>query len=325
MVKAAGLFSGGLDSMLAVCLLRKQNIEVEAVTFTTPFFGYERALKSAEHIKVKHNVIDITEDYIEILKNPRYGYGKNMNPCIDCHGFMFKKLGELMPEMKADFLFSGEVLGQRPMSQNRNSLKIVEKISGFEKYILRPLSALLLEETEMEKKGLVDRTLLLDLNGRTRKPQIQLAEEFNINTYPEPAGGCKLTKPGFSNRLKDLLNYEKPPPRLSFELLGIGRHFRISKNIKFIVGRDEQDNDTIIKSKKKDDIIIKARDVTGAVLLICGNPDHEEIKKAVSICLRYSDVDRSKPAPAVVCRGDKNIVLEEKPCGEDFIKNWMVS
>lgn len=324
MIKAIGLFSGGLDSMLAVCLLRKQKIDVAAVTFVTPFFNAEKAVASARHINATHHVIDITQTYIPMLKNPRYGYGRCMNPCIDCHGLMFKTLGEMMQEMNADFLFSGEVVGQRPMSQNRNSLKLVEKISGYGNCILRPLSALVLPETDMEKNGLVDRAQLLGLNGRSRKPQMELAHAFNITRYPEPAGGCKLTEPGFSRRLKDLLDHEKNPSTGAYELLNIGRHFRISSSVKFIAGRNRADNIRLMKLKNDTDIVVKTETVPGALLLIQGSPDSDTLKKAASVCLRYSDVERDTPWPVTVYRAGGKTVVEETPCTEELIKQWML-
>ena len=177
-VSALGLLSGGLDSMLAAELLRRQGIEVTGIIFTTPFFGSDRGVAAAKQIGIPYRVVDITVDHLAMVKAPEYGYGKNMNPCIDCHAMMFAKAGKLMEEMGADFLFSGEVLGQRPMSQNIKALRSVEKISGYEGYLLRPLSAKLLPETQPGKKGLVDRGKLLDIQGRSRKVQMELAEEW---------------------------------------------------------------------------------------------------------------------------------------------------
>ena len=187
-----GLFSGGLDSILAVRVLQEQNIHIEAVTFVTPFFGAEKAREAAARLSVSLHILDITEKHFEMLKNPRYGYGKNMNPCIDCHGLMFNQAGELMQKMGGHFLFSGEVLGERPMSQNKNSLNSVANLSGFANYILRPLSALLRPETKPEREGLVDRSMLLDIRGRSRKPQIELAARYGIIQYPEPQGAASL-------------------------------------------------------------------------------------------------------------------------------------
>jgi tRNA-specific 2-thiouridylase len=198
--RALGLCSGGLDSMLAGLVLREQGIEVEWVTFETPFFNAAKAGKASRITGIPLTVKAIYPVYIEMLKNPPAGYGKYMNPCMDCHALMFKLAGAIMRAREFDFLFSGEVLGQRPMSQNKTSLRYVEKHSGFDGYILRPLTAKNLPETIPEKEGLVDRELLLDIAGRGRKDQIKLAEKFGIKDYPAPAGGCLLTDVGYTNR-----------------------------------------------------------------------------------------------------------------------------
>ena len=203
-IKAVVLFSGGLDSILALKLIQEQGIEVKGVNFKTPFFGLGEAFVIAKDLDIDLEIIDITEELLKILKNPKYGFGKNMNPCIDCHALMFKKAGEYMNKIGASFILSGEVLGERPMSQNRNSLSIIERESGLEGKILRPLSALLLTETIPEKGGLVDRNKLLDISGRSRKRQMKMADEMGIKDYPSPAGGCKLTEPSFSKRLRTL-------------------------------------------------------------------------------------------------------------------------
>jgi len=192
-VKALGLCSGGLDSLLAGLVLKKQGIDVEWINFETPFFSAEKARNAAKSANIPLTVLDITTSYLEMLKHPSCGYGKNMNPCLDCHAFMFKIAGMRMQDKGFDFMFSGEVLGQRPMSQTRPSLRYVEKTSGFDGYILRPLSAKLLSETVPERQGKVNRSLLFGFSGRSRKPQIELANQYGVTQYPAPAGGCLLT------------------------------------------------------------------------------------------------------------------------------------
>jgi tRNA U34 2-thiouridine synthase MnmA/TrmU len=194
-VRALGLCSGGLDSILAGLVLRQQGIDVAWVSFETPFFSADKARAAARLTGIPLSVQCITSVYMPMLRNPACGYGKNMNPCMDCHALMFRLAGERMRAEGFDFLFSGEVLGQRPMSQTKNALRYVEKHSGFDGWILRPLSARRLPETFAEREGLVDRERLLDLSGRGRKPQIALAEAFGITAYPAPAGGCLLTDP----------------------------------------------------------------------------------------------------------------------------------
>ena len=208
-VRALGLCSGGLDSILSALVLRKNNVEVEWITFETPFFSPEKAIKASKTTGIPLIVKNITEEYLTMLKNPHCGYGRNMNPCMDCHSLMFRIAGGIMEESGFDFLFSGEVLGQRPMSQTLSSLRYVEKHSGYGGYILRPLSAKRLPVTIPEKKGLINRELLLGFSGRSRKPQAALAGEFGISDYPNPAGGCLLTDKGFSRRLKDLFEHQK--------------------------------------------------------------------------------------------------------------------
>jgi tRNA-specific 2-thiouridylase len=208
MIKAIALFSGGLDSILAAELIRRQNIEVLCLTFTTPFFSAQKALEAARQINLPLEVQDITSEHLNMLKSPRYGYGKNMNPCIDCHTLMLKIAGRKMEETGSDFIITGEVLGQRPMSQNKQSLYVVAKNSGYHDYILRPLSAQLLEPIKAEKDNLIDRSQLLSIQGRGRKVQIKMAADFGIVKYSPPAGGCLLTDPIFSRRLRDLFSHQ---------------------------------------------------------------------------------------------------------------------
>lgn len=237
-MKAIGLVSGGLDGILAVRLIEGQGIEVVPVYFYFPFLRQNKPLICM--------IVDISEDFIRLLKKPRYGYGSNMNPCIDCRILMLRKAKELMPELGASFVLTGEVLGQRPMSQNKQSLLDIERDSGLEGLLLRPLSARLLPETIPEQNGWVDRNKLLDLNGRSRKQQLALAEKFNITDYFKTGGGCLLTEKLFVNKLKDLIKYNEFNIS-SIELLKIGRHFRLSDKAKLIVGRDKRENEQLFK------------------------------------------------------------------------------
>ncbi len=242
-VKAISLLSGGLDSMLATEIIRKQGIEVIAFNVKTPFCipkkdGTSEATEAANQLKVPLKVVSVGKDYLQMLRNPKYGYGKNMNPCIDCKIFMIKKAKKYAKEIGADFLFTGEVLGERPKSQHGPALKIIEEEAGLKGKLLRPLSAKLLRETEAEKKGLVDRTKLYNIQGRSRKPQFQLAREFGITSFPAPAGGCLLTCEEYSKKLRDLFANKKRISMADVALLRVGRHFRLGKN-KIIVGRNE--------------------------------------------------------------------------------------
>ena len=196
-IKALSLFSGGLDSQLAVCVLRDQGVYVEGITFESPFFCSKNAKNAAENLGIPLHVIDFTAEIMELLISNRHGFGSEMNPCIDCHTLMIKKAGMIMKEKGFHFLSTGEVLSQRPMSQNRQSLGVVTDESGCGEFLVRPLSAKLLTETEPEKKGWVDRARLLAIEGRNRKAQYKLAKRFGLTKIPQPAGGCKLTEPNF--------------------------------------------------------------------------------------------------------------------------------
>ena len=289
-IKAVALFSGGLDSILAVKLIQEQGIEAKGVNFKTPFFGLDEAFMIAKDLDIDLKIIDITGELLEVLKNPKHGFGKNMNPCIDCHTLMFKQAGEYMTKIGASFVFSGEVLGERPMSQNRNSLSIIERESGLEGRILRPLSALLLPETIPEKEGLVDRNKLWDISGRSRKRQMELAAKMNLKDYPSPAGGCKLTEPGFSKRLRDLFTQKKISLE-EIELLKLGRHFRLSRDIKLVVGRNKEENEQLKDFFQDGDFLFKAKNLKGPIsLLKKGNKiDDEIIEKSCQITARYCD------------------------------------
>jgi len=296
MTTGIGLISGGLDSILAAKILMGQGIRIVGVSFKTPFFGATRAKKASEKIGFELRIEDISEEHIEMVKNPKHGYGKNMNPCIDCHALMFRHAGRIMESERADFLFSGEVLDERPMSQNYRSLKVVAEESGYAEHIMRPLSAKLLPPTRPEKEGKVDRETLLDIRGRSRKRQMELAERFGITDYPSPAGGCLLTEAGYSKRLKDLLEHKKKTSVREVELLRFGRHLRMNDNTKVIIGRNERENNEITSRIGSDDIVIETEGYPGPVGIICGGAGEDIIKMACAICARYSDA----PADAEV-------------------------
>ena len=296
-VKGIGLLSGGLDGILAVKIIQEQGIDVEGVAFETPFFSAAKARNAADQIGIPLVIIDITEEYLVMLKAPRYGYGKNMNPCLDCHTLMLRKAGRRMEATGADFLFTGEVLGQRPMSQTKQSLHIVAKNSGYEGYIVRPLSAKLLPETILEKEGRVDREKLLDIQGRGRKRQIEMARDYGITSYPPPAGGCLLADPMFSKRLRDLFEYEANYTVRDIELLKVGRHIRINSVTKIIVGRNKRDNLVIQNLSRDGDSILKMKDFPGPIVLIPYGCDNEEtLRCAAAICVLYSDAPNDQDA-----------------------------
>jgi len=267
--KALGLCSGGLDSILSALVLQRQGIEVTWITFETPFFAADKARQAAAMTGIPLLVEKITPIYLEMLKNPHCGYGKFMNPCLDCHALMFRLAGKTMRSQGFDFLFSGEVLGQRPMSQTKPSLRYVEKNSGADGYIVRPLSAQRLPITIPEQEGLVDREQLLDITGRSRKRQIQLAAEWGVKTYPAPAGGCLLTDKGYTTRLKELFAHQPNYTETELHLLKHGRHFRLANGAKLIVGRMQKDNQHIQKYfDPETDTLVKVQNFPGPVGLI---------------------------------------------------------
>ncbi len=288
-VRALGLCSGGLDSILAALLLKQQGIDVAWITFETPFFSSNKAVSASEMVHIPLTILDITEPYLKMLKNPPCGYGQNMNPCMDCHAMMFRMAGDVMKERGMQFLFSGEVLGQRPMSQTRSSLKYVEKHSGYKGYIVRPLSARLLDETIAEAEGLICRERMMGLSGRSRKPQMELARDWGVTRYPAPGGGCLLTDPGYSRRLKDLFDHQSVYTGNELYLLKYGRHIRLSDEVKIIVGRTRQDNDNILKHYDATrDILLKARLIPGPVALVSDRPNPALIRRAAEIVAGYS-------------------------------------
>ncbi len=302
-VRALGLCSGGLDSILSALVLRRQGIHVEWITFETPFFSAANARRAAEQCSVPLHVEDITADYLIMLKAPPAGYGKNMNPCMDCHAMMFSKAGEFMRGNGFHFLFSGEVLGQRPMSQNSNSLRYVAKRSGVDRFILRPLCAKRLAETEMERDGLVDRRQLLDFSGRSRKPQMALARQWGITDYPSPAGGCLLTDPGYSIRLKDLFEHTTDISVSALHLLKFGRHMRLNAETKIIVGRTKADNDQIIEHLDiNTDTVIKTKGYPGPIVVLPGEGAKEMVFLAGAICAGYSKAPLDSPVKIEVSR-----------------------
>lgn len=325
MTRAIGIFSGGLDSMLAVETLRRQGIEVLALTFQTPFFTSRRAEQSASFLGIAHRIQDITLEHLEIVKNPRFGLGRHMNPCMDCHALMFKKAGQLMEAEGYDFLFSGEVLGQRPFSQNRQALEKVALASGYPDRILRPLSALKLPPSWPELSGLVDRKGLFGFRGRSRKPQMELARKLGITEFPSPAGGCLLTDPGFSARLRDLLEREENWDIHDLFLLSVGRHLRLTPGRKVIVGRNQRENERIDSLAQEGDVRLTAVDYPGPLVLVPHGAPMEVLEMAASVCLRYSDSPPTGIHSVRVRQGDREWILRVTPSSPAQTDGWIIS
>jgi tRNA U34 2-thiouridine synthase MnmA/TrmU len=311
-VKAVALFSGGLDSMLSAKLMLSLGVDVECVVFETPFFSAHKARTAAGTIGLPLTVIDLTAPHLLMLKAPRYGYGKNMNPCIDCHTLMLKRAGEHMEATGADLIITGEVLGQRPMSQTKQSLLLVAKHSGYGDMILRPLSAKLLPETKPEREGKVDRTRLFDIQGRGRKIQIELARHFGIANYTPPAGGCLLTDPNFSRRLRDLFEHQPDFRTRDIELLKLGRHFRIPEGGKIIVGRNRSDNEAMQSLIAENDAVLHWADSPGPTTLVPDGGGDHVLSIAAGLCILYSGAPPDQ-SHRVLCRhGRADLIVAAK-------------
>jgi len=306
-MKALGLLSGGLDSTLAVKLMLEQGIDVVAINFTSPFCLCGRGgcgvVEVAKRFNIPLKMVKKSEDYLKLIRKPKHGYGKNMNPCIDCRIYTLKKAKNYAKKIGAKFIFTGEVLDERPMSQHMKALRIIEKESGLEGKILRPLSAKLLPETEAEKKGWVNREKLLDIRGRCRKRQIQLAKDWRINDYPCPSGGCLLTYKEFADKVRDLFKHKKRVKIKDILLLKIGRHFRSSKN-KIIVGRNEDENKQLLKLKNVSDYYFEVPGYGSPITLLQGPKTKVAIEKAAALTARYSD---SKEKKTMVRFGKKRL------------------
>jgi len=309
--------------MLAAELIRRQNIDVLCLTFKTPFFGAEKAQAAAKQMNLPLAVEDITDQHLKMLKSPRYGYGKNMNPCIDCHILMLQEAGEKMVETGADFIFTGEVLGQRPMSQGKQSLHVVAKNSGFPDYILRPLSAGLLEPTKAETEGKVDRTQLLSISGRSRKEQMQMATDFGITDYSPPAGGCLLTDPIFSRRLRDLFSHQQNHDINDLDLLKYGRHFRADDHGKIIVGRNNNDNEKLRGLTTDNDFVLFMADFPGPYVVI-PHGIAALLPLAASLCVRYSDAPAEFEANVIYQHKKSSKIIQARAAAKEDCTRWII-
>ncbi|MBN1165280.1 MAG: hypothetical protein JXB45_11920 [Candidatus Krumholzibacteriota bacterium] len=341
-VTGIGMVSGGLDSLLAVLVLKRQGISIRGLHFTNGFhpgdfkrriyegatvveLAEERARKYTATLGVPVEAVDISGEFLELLLNPVHGYGKHLNPCIDCRIFLLRKARERMEKERADFIFSGEVLGQRPMSQRLGAMKTVERESGLDGYLLRPLCAKHLPPTEPEKNGLVDRDRLLDLRGRSRKRQLELAREWGVGDYGQPAGGCALTDENYTRRLKDFIDPlgDKNLAPEDVLLLSVGRHFRLPSGVKCVVGRNEAEN-VYLERNWKDCWLAEPLEHPGPTVLIRDDPGQDDFKKAASLLVRYSDGRHLPAIRVMISRGEERIELLSPPLEEDYLDQWRV-
>lgn len=296
--KALLLFSGGLDSLLAGEILRRNNVQVTCLTFTTPFFSAEKSVSAARLYNFPLIIAPLPEKaYIDVLINPPHGFGKHMNPCIDCHALMLKVAGQMMEERGYDFLATGEVLGERPKSQTSAALRMVDAASGYADYILRPLSAKLLPATAPEREGLVNRENLLSISGRSRKEQMELAKKWQITTYPSPGGGCPLTEKFFSLKLRRLMEAFKE--HFSFfhaALLRVGRHFLLPQKNHLVIGRNTHENKRLIQLRLPSMLLLNPINVKGPTALLYSYDAPvviENLEISAKFVARYSDHENS--------------------------------
>lgn len=328
--RALALFSGGLDSQLAVCVLRAQGAEVAGIAYTSPFFNADGAVAAAGNLNLPLQVEDFTPEIINLLDHPPHGFGSGLNPCIDCHAAMFRHAGAIMRARGFDCLASGEVLNQRPMSQNRQALQTVARESGFADVILRPLSARLLPPTMPENRGLIDRGRLLALEGRNRKPQIDLAGKYGIRDYPQPAGGCLLTDRVYAGKLRELRDHEGLRNPDTIRRLQTGRHFRLPpgsspRGLRLIVGRNQDENRQLERGIHPGETLIFPSAAPGAAGILAPGAGPAEISLAAAICARYSDYPPARPAAMVIKSPDGAVsTLAALPLSPDEIERLRI-
>ncbi len=335
------MISGGLDSLLAVAMLKKVGVDITGLHFLNGFgagslrkrvcgkmsvaeIAAEKKERLEEKLGIPVRVIDVSEEFLDVFISPRFGYGKNINPCIDCRIFLLDKAREIMEAEGFDFIFTGEVLGQRPMSQHLRAMKQVEKQSGLSGKLLRPLCAKLLAATEPEKKGLVDREKLLDIQGRSRKRQMALADELGIEDYATPAGGCTLTDENYARKYNDLTDHgDHTVTCEDTVLISMGRHLRFSDGVKIVVGRHELEND-YLESEWGENINLTTLDHPGPVTIIIGDASEEEILQAAAVTARYSDGKREASVRVSITSGEDVREMTVAPASDDDLDRWRI-
>ena len=334
MAKTILLLSGGLDSTLAGKLMIEMGIEVEAFNLVSPFckctphsMGCSAAAKAADQLGIPVHMHASGDEYLEIIKHPRFGRGSGMNPCIDCRVYAFKNARDYMEEKGADFITTGEVLGERPMSQRRDAMLRIERESGLKGLILRPLSAKLMDPSKPEIDGLVDRNQLLDISGRGRKPQFELAEKLGIKDFLCPAGGCMLTDPEFAPRLSDLFDHEPDVGIRDVNILKYGRHFRHPGGAKIVVGRTEKDNEAIERFAGDDDVLFMPATVAGPTVLGRGLTSAEDRITAASFIATYAKGGTTLDVEIVRAPDGTagEIIRDCQPLDRELIAEWILT
>lgn len=332
--KAIALLSGGLDSTLAVKMMLDMDIDVEALNFTSPFCTCtgknsgckSEAVRVAQEFDIPIKVVHKGLDYLEIVRNPRHGYGKGVNPCVDCRIYLLRKAREYMLESGADFVITGEVLGQRPMSQRRDTLRVIERESGLEGLLLRPLSAQHFEATIPEREGWVDREKLMAIKGRSRKELFELADELDVKNYPCPAGGCLLTELSFVPKIQDIFDHCQELNLRDFRLLKTGRHLRIGDSSKVIIGRNEADNNLLETIRLPEEAALTWLDGNTPVGIVTGAQGDDLYSLAARILLRYT---RAEPGSAcrmeVRVNGGSQVFSVNNDLNESMVESYLVA
>ena len=329
--KVVALLSGGLDSQLAVKMMQKQGFEVSAVAIKTPFCDFDcgrgcgfEIRERADTLGVDLKTVYLGDEYIEMLKNPKHGFGSGMNPCIDCRAMMFDAAKKQMNEIGAEFIISGEVLGQRPMSQHGPALRTIEKESDLQGKIVRPLSGGLLAKTEPELNGLIKREDLGMISGRRRIEQLKLAKEYGIEDPPNAGGGCLLTDPGFAIRAKDLFEHIETPTTNDIDLLKIGRQFRLDQYTKLVVGRNHNENEMIKSLAYDNDISLEVRDHVGPVSILRGKNCDDYVDFASQVTMRYSDAPKPEASVVIAEKNGKKTEILAKHADEDAYLKYRI-
>ena len=331
-ITALALYSGGLDSTLACRVVAEQGIKVVAVKFVTPFFGYDLLLRKEDYIRTTKEKFgidvllkDVTVPYLELLKKPAHGFGKYFNPCIDCKIFLLSEAKKMMPDIGASFLVTGEVVGQRPMSQRRDTLRVIERDSGCEGILVRPLCAKNLEQTQAERDGLIDRDQLHAFSGRNRTPQMKLADQFGITDYPSPAGGCILADPILSARIQKYYKKNKRIVPADILLLMVGRQFRLPSGGWLVVGRDEKQNDKIEALRQPDDWLLQPSVIPGPTAILRHSRNPEELEIAAALVARYAKKSALVQGAAIIIAERRGTVhqMEALALDDSTFQPWL--